>query len=179
MGLRPAKTIREVKGQAWTRWSKRNMSKSYIKAMPHKDLHHLVMGNMQDDYNVVIHLVAQQTYQHRDNAIEAARKAANGYMEKNMAGKYFFQIRVFPHRIIRENKMVAGAGADRIQKGMRRAFGKPTDRAAVVREGQAIFTVYTYNTNVDIVEEAFRRASKKLSGTFKVIVEPVGRANAG
>ncbi len=168
MGLRPARTIRDVDKVPWTRWSRRVMKKSYIKAMPHKDLHHFMHGKWNDDYNACFHLIAKDDFYHRDNAIESARQAVVRYLEKNAAGKFMFLIRVYPHHIIRENKMVAGAGADRIQKGMRRAFGKPTDRAARVRPNQPIFTIYTYNEFEDVVKTALERAARKLSGRWKI-----------
>ena len=53
------------------------------------------------------------------------RIAANKYMITN-AGKDFFHIRVRPHpyHVLRINKMLSCAGADRLQTGMRGAFGK-------------------------------------------------------
>lgn len=67
--------------------------------------------------------------------------------------------------------MVAGAGADRISKGMRRAFGKPTHKAALIRQGQPVFSVYTYKQFIPVVQEAYRKASKKLSGTWKILIK--------
>ena len=176
MALRPARTIRErFYKQSWSRWSKRNMKKNYVKALPHKDLHQLRSGvGKEEDYPVAFDLVAEQNFLHRDNAIEAARQSVIKHLEKNMPKQFLFIIRVYPHEVIRENRMVAGAGADRIQKGMRRAFGKPTDRGAKIKEGQPIFTVYTYEKNQPHVEEAFRKASRKLSGTWRVVKRNVG-----
>ena len=90
-----------------------------------------------------------------------------------MHGNYYFVVRPYPHHIIRENKMVAGAGADRIQKGMRRSFGKPMDRAARLKKNQALFTVYVYKgkSSEAAVREAFRRARMKLSGVFVMVAE--------
>ncbi|MEM3422861.1 MAG: 50S ribosomal protein L16, partial [Candidatus Bilamarchaeaceae archaeon] len=127
MGLRPAHTIREPKKKPWTRFSK-NPTKSYIKTMPHSDLHQFRMGVKKDDYNVVVRLVCDKDIVLRDNAIESARQSANKHLEKNINGNYYFVVKPYPHHIIRENKMIAGAGADRLQKGMRHSFGRPTDR---------------------------------------------------
>ena len=170
MALRPARTIRDPDKRAYTRKSRRNMKKNYIKTTPHQHIHQFRMGKMQEDFDARIDLIAEQTYYHRDNAFEAARQTANRYIVKQTSGKYYMHVRVFPHHIIRENKMVSGAGADRIQKGMRRAFGKPTTKAALVKKGQALFTVYTYQNFVPVVLEGLRKASRKLSGNWRMVV---------
>ena len=46
---------------------------------------------------------------------------------------YFFQLRIYPHHILRENPLAAGAGADRMSTGMKCAFGKPISVAARVK----------------------------------------------
>ncbi len=171
MGLRPARTIRSSDKVAWTRWSKSVQRKSYIKSMPHTELHHYVHGKWNDQFDAVFHLVAKDDLYHRDNAIEAARQTIVRYLNKNLLKGYFFVIRVYPHHVIRENKMVAGAGADRIQKGMRHAFGKPSDKAARVKVGQPIFTVYAFKDAQPAVKVAFERASRKLSGHWKMEME--------
>lgn len=171
MGIRPGKSIRDPDKVAWTRYSRRKPRKSYIKAMPHKDLHQYRMGGMKDDYDVVIHLKSLEAVIIRDNAIESARQTANKYLEGNINTGYYFIVRVYPHHVIRENKMIAGAGADRLQKGMRRAFGRPSDCAARLKVGTEMFTVYTHKSNVKHVKKAFSRATRKLSGSFKIIIK--------
>ncbi len=173
MGIRPAKTIRDTDKVPWTRHSKVK-KKNFIKAIPHQDIHTFVMGKRQGDFNVQVDLVAEHEYYHRDNALEAARKSSNGYLEKKIPERYFFRVRPFPHHVIRENKMVAGAGADRIQQGMRNSFGRPVDKAAKVKKGQPIITVYSYKENIPLIREALRRASRKLTGTFKIVVKEGG-----
>lgn len=172
MAIRPAKCIRDGKKVAWTRFSKRRPRKSYIKTMPHKELNVHRMGAEKKDYDVVYHLALKDDVLIlRDNAIEAARQSTNKVLEAKMPGNYYFVVRVYPHHIIRENKMVSGAGADRIQKGMRQSFGKPMDRAARLKKNQHLFTVYTYGgkANEAAVREAFKRAKMKLSGSYSML----------
>lgn len=172
MGLRPARCGREPKKVAWTRFSKRRPRKSFIKTMPHKELNVHRMGTNKKDYTAVYHLAPKEAIVMRDNALESARQSANKVLETKLPGNYYFIVRPYPHHIVRENKMVAGAGADRIQKGMRQSFGKPTDRAARLSKNQEIFTVHTYKgkENEEIVRLAFRRAKMKLSGSFSILV---------
>jgi len=171
MGIRPAKSLRDADKVAWTRYSRSKPRRSYIKAMPHEDLHQFRMGEMKGDFDTVIHLVSEEDIIVRDNAIESARQTANKYVETHMAGAYYLIVRVFPHHVIRENKMISGAGADRLQKGMRCSFGRPTDRAARLCVGTELFTIYTYSSNVEHVKKAFTRAKRKLSGRYDLIVE--------
>jgi len=170
MGIRPAKSLRDPDKVAWTRFS-RKPAKSYIKVMPHADLHQFRMGVDKADYDLNVDLVSQQEIIVRDNAIESARQSANKHLEKEIgAGAYHFVVRPYPHHIIRENKMIAGAGADRLQKGMRRSFGRPMDRAARFDKGTVVFSVRTYKNNLETVKVALTRAIRKISGNYKMVV---------
>jgi ribosomal protein L16/L10AE len=66
------------------------------------------------------------------------------YMVKT-AGKEAFHLRVRPHpyHVVRINKMLSCAGADRLQTGMRGAFGKPNGLVARVNIGQIILSCRT------------------------------------
>jgi len=170
-GIRPARTVRDMRKVAWTRFSKSKPRRSFIKAMPHKDLNVYRMGSKKPEFNRVFDLVCEEDVTLRDNTIEAARQSANKYLEKTIPLGYYFVVRVFPHHVVRENKMIAGAGADRLQKGMRQSFGRPTDRAARVKKRQELFTVYSTEENESHIKVAFERAKRKLSGKFRLEVE--------
>jgi len=64
--------------------------------------------------------------------------------------------------VLRENKMIATAGADRLQEGMRRAFGKATGLAARVKPDQSIFEAYVSKANLELAKRGFKVASSKL-----------------
>jgi large subunit ribosomal protein L10e len=168
MGLRPAKTCRGLGKKPFARYSKKKPRKSYVKAMPHLSLLVYEMGDRKLPYDCTLSLVAEQDVQLRDNSLEASRQAANKYLEKTIPMQYFFKVRVFPHNVLRENKMIAGAGADRLQKGMRKAYGRSTDRAARIRAGQEVFTIHVGKANVPHILEAYRRARMKMSGSFGI-----------
>ena len=169
MGLRPARTCRTLEKAAWARYSKKKPRKSFVKALPHLSLLVYEMGNMKLPYDYTFDFVAKHDVQLRDNTLEAARQAANRYLEKVIPNMYFFKVRVFPHNVIRENRMIAGAGADRLQKGMRQAYGRPMDRAARINTGQPVFTVNVAKENVSHISEAFRRARRKMSGKYEIV----------
>jgi large subunit ribosomal protein L10e len=168
VGLRPARTCREIKKVAWTRFSQKKPKKSYISSMPHTNLVNFRMGVKKPEYNVKYELVAKKPIQLRDNALEAGRQAANKYLEKTLPSNYYFHLRVICHNVLRENKMIAGAGADRLQKGMRASFGRPTDRAARIQKNQAILSIETFEQNEKFVKEALRRMRLKLSGSWTI-----------
>jgi len=170
VGIRPARAVRNMKKVAWTRYSRSRPRKSYIKAMPHQDLNVFRMGVDKKDYDTTVSLVCDKDIIIRDNAIESARQTTNKQLEKAMAGDYYFVVRIFPHHVIRENKMIAGAGADRLQKGMRRSFGRPVDKAARVHRGTDVFTIRCRKQKLGDVRIAFTRAMKKLSGEYRVQV---------
>lgn len=55
---------------------------------------------------------------------------------------------VHPFHVLRINKMLSCAGADRLQTGMRGAFGKPAGVAARVSIGQILLSIRTKDHNV-------------------------------
>jgi large subunit ribosomal protein L10e len=176
MGLRPGRIVREINKQAWSRFSKKKPRKSFVKSMPHNAVQITSMGVQSGYYTRRIDLVATRPIQIRDNSIEAARQAANKYLEAKIPNQYHLFLRVFPHHVIRAIKMVLGAGADRIQKGMAHAWGRPSGRAARMYPGSVFLTTRVLEKDIPIVKEAYRRAKNKLSGSYaiQVVEETVG-----
>ena len=75
---------------------------------------------------------------------------------------FFSKLKVYPHVLLRENKMIATAGADRLQEGMRRAFGKATGLAARLKPGQTVIEAYVLSNNLPLAKEGFKIASSKI-----------------
>ena len=82
--------------------------------------------------------------------------------------QFHIRIRVHPFHVLRINKMLSCAGADRLQTGMRGAFGKPQGLVARVKIGQPLMSVRTYDKHKDSVIEALRRTKFKFPGRQKV-----------
>ena len=122
-----------------------------------------------DEYPSTAHLVCDEDQQLTSEALEAARIAVNKYMITN-AGRDFFHIRMRPHpfNVLRINKTLSCAGADRLSSGMRGAFGKPYGTAARVDIGQVLISVRTKDEKINIAVEALRRAKFKFAGRQKV-----------
>jgi large subunit ribosomal protein L10e len=130
------------------------------------------MGDTKSSFDYKVSLVVQAPIQIRHNALEAARVAANKVLFDTLGETgYIVRLRPYPHIVLRENRMIATAGADRLQEGMRRAFGKPTSRAARMRAGQSILDLYVNQSHVDLAKQALRVSSSKLAATCRVVVE--------
>lgn len=169
MGLRPASASREVKGQPWARISKRRPRKSYVKGAPQPKIRQFIMGT-DKPYEVEVDLVTVVPIQIRDNAFESARQACNKFLEKKLLQNYFMQVAKYPHLVLRESASLGVAGADRISKGMKRAFGKPKGRLARLKANETVFRVRCHRKNLPAVKQALDRANIKLPGKMKLVV---------
>ena len=150
------RNYRQPKGQAYTRGK-------YIHGAPPPKISKFTMGDTKSNFEYRFSLVAQSPVQIRHNALEAARVATNKVLIDVLGETgYKIHLRVYPHIVLRENRMIATAGADRLQEGMRRAFGKPTGRAARIKAGQSILDVYVNANAVDTAKQALRVGSTKL-----------------
>merc|ERR1712028_193074 len=124
-----------------------------------------------DEFPSVVHMVSDEKQQISSEALEAARIAANKYMVTN-AGKDFFHIRVRPHpyQVLRINKMLSCAGADRLQTGVRGAWGKSYGRVARCDIGQVLMSIRTKEDKAEAAVEACRRAKFKFAGRQKIFI---------
>jgi len=175
MGLRKAGAYSKKKVRPYTRKSK-SRAKSYIKTIPQPKIVKFIMGNTkafeQDKYKRVYKLICQEKVQIRDNAIEACRQLVNKDLSKNLAGIYYFVIKIHPHHILRENKMLTGAGSDRMQTGMQKSFGKTMGRAAIVKKDAEIFVVGVNSEKGEkIARQALGKAKAKLPCKTKIVFE--------
>merc|ERR1711862_505519 len=122
-------------------------------------------------FPLCVHLVSDEYEQLSAEALEAGRICCNKYMVKHTAKDQFhIKIRVHPYHVVRINKMLSYAGADRLQTGMRGAFGKPYDSVARVNIGQILLSVRTRDSNRANAIEALRRSQYKFPGRQKIIV---------
>jgi len=74
---------------------------------------------------------------------------------------FHLKIRAVPHHVMRVNPLATGAGADRMQQGMRNAFGKPIGTAAQVKAGKPLMTAYVEERGIGVAKEALRKAGAK------------------
>jgi len=146
--------------------------KEYIRKIPGSKVVQFDMGSLSEEFPVKVTLAVKSHTSLSHNSLEAARIASNRFMQRK-AGRmgYHLKIRVFPHQIVRENPMATGAGADRVQNGMRKSFGKSISSEAVVKKNQKVLTIDTTKKNFLDAKEALRRASMKLPVGCKIVIE--------
>jgi len=155
--LRKGKCYRKAV-RPYTRKSKVK-SKSYIKTIPANRVVRYGMGDPKKKFKYEINLVSKEKAQIRHNAIESARQVTNRRLQLKLGNAgYFLQIKVYPHHILRENRMLSGAHADRLQTGMSHAFGRPMGLAAQIKKGKKIFTLNVDDTGLETGKEAMKLA---------------------
>jgi large subunit ribosomal protein L10e len=135
------------------------------------------MGNPGGVFEVELSLIGLDRCQIRHQALEAARVASNRDMTKN-AGRmnYHLRVRVKPLQYLRENKMISGAGADRVQDGMRRAWGKVIGSAARIKPNQAIITIRTNRQHIRAARAALEKAAPKMPTPCRIVFDKIDPA---
>ena len=152
----------------YTRISKYK-KKSFIKTTPNVKIVRFKTGNLKKEFPYSLHLVSKDDLQIRDNALESGRQSANRVLELTLGtGGYFMQLRPYPHHILRENPLAAGAGADRFSTGMQKSFGKPIGSAARIRKGQKIVTVSVNKQHLGLAKKALDRFRKRVPGSYLI-----------
>lgn len=175
MALRKGVCYRKIE-RSYTRKSKKQ-SKSYIKTIPPTKIAKFIMGDIakynNKGFSHKVLIVTKKAIQLRDNAIEASRQLLHRHLEKNFKKDYYMEVNAYPHHILRENKMLTGAGADRMQTGMQHSFGKPVGVAAQMSAGSKIFTIACNEKDLPIVRRIIKKTRPKLPKEKEIIVEKV------
>jgi large subunit ribosomal protein L10e len=167
MGRRPFKCYRQIKNKPYPK-------SRFCRGVPDPKIRIYDAGCKKygvEAFPCCVHMVSFEKEQVSSESLEAARIAANKYMVKN-AGKdtFHLRVRVHPYHVLRINKMLSCAGADRLQTGMRGAYGKPSGVCARVKIGQILISVRTSDVHKEACCEALRRSKFKFPGRQKVIV---------
>lgn len=171
--LRKASAYSKRKVTPYTRTSKKRQ-KSYIKTIPPQKIVKFTMGK-EGLYNngklpYTLKVISSEKVQVRHNALEACRQFINKKLDKELSGQYLFKVIPFPHHIQRENKMLTGAGADRMQTGMQLSFGKSMGKAAILKNGSAIFFVAVGNSKaIAFARKVMKQVKSKLPGKIKIL----------
>ena len=174
MGLRKGSSYSKRKVVPYTRKSKKK-SRSYVKTVPPVSIIKYSMGKerLYDEGKLPIGLtmVAAEQVQIRDSALESCRQFINKKLDKNFNGQYYFKIHPYPHHMQRENKMFSGGSkGERVNTGMQLAFGKTTDRAAIVKPGDPIFFIAVSSKKAEsFARTLLKNVKTKLPGRTKII----------
>jgi len=166
MGRRPARCYRYCKNKPY-------IKSRYLRGVPDAKIQIYDIGNRTEDafgFPVCVHLVSGEYEQISSNALEAARVVVNKYMSKYAGRENFhLRVRVHPYHVIRINRMLTCAGADRLQTGMRGAYGKPEGLVARVDIDQILLSVRTKDMFKAQAREALRRATYKFPGRQNIL----------
>lgn len=159
----------------YTRTS-RKKQKAYIKMIPPQKIVKFTMGRedlLRDGkLPYVLTMVSNDYAQIRHNALEACRQYLNKRLVEELNDQFVFKVIPFPHHIQRENKMLTGAGADRMQTGMQLSFGKAIGKAAIVKPGTRIFVLSLPTPKaVALSRHLLHQIKAKLPCTTKVLYE--------
>ncbi|KYK31174.1 MAG: hypothetical protein AYK23_00895 [Candidatus Proteinoplasmatales archaeon SG8-5] len=142
-GRKPARMYRQVKSQSYTR-------REYMGGVPHSRIAQFEMGNKKGEFPVEMTLIAEGACQIKHTAMEAARIAANRYIQKRAGNLgYFLKINTYPHDA---------------------AFGKAVGTAARVRSGQTIMTLRVNKANFYDAKKALWKAGLKVPTVCRVNV---------
>mmetsp|Transcript_6179 Transcript_6179/g.9157 ORF Transcript_6179/g.9157 Transcript_6179/m.9157 type:complete len:213 (+) Transcript_6179:1447-2085(+) len=161
MGRRPARCYRYIKDKPYPK-------SRFCRGVPDPRLRIYDNGLKKatsDLFPCTIHLISGEKEHVSSEALEAARITCNKYLIKRTTKEGFhMRIRIHPWHVLRINKMLSCAGADRLQTGMRHAFGKPVGKVARMFPGDIIMSVRTKEQNVRHAYTALKRASFKIAG---------------
>ena len=124
-----------------------------------------------ENWELVVGLKVNKQIQISSNALEAVRVTINSALQKTLGRTNFrFRVRPKPFQKYRENRMLAFAGADRVQSGMRNSFGRSTGVCARVKAGSIICDVGTSLKDLNVVRDRLRVASMKIPCSCQVVI---------
>lgn len=173
--LRKASAYSKKRITPYTRTS-RKKSKSYIKVVPHSKIAKFTGGNHADfrdgKHMYRVKIISEERCLVRDNALESVRMMLTKMLDEKVPGQYYLTIKVHPHHLLRENKTAAGAGADRLSKGMTAAFGAVIGRAAIVNPGESIATVSCIDErSARTIKDAMPSVKAKIPSKTRIVFE--------
>lgn len=110
MARRPAKCYRYCKNKPYPK-------SRFCRGVPDPKIRIFDLGRKKadvDEFPLTVHLLSDEKSQISSEALEAARICANKYIVKTSGKESFhMRIRVHPFHVLRINKMLSCAGADR------------------------------------------------------------------
>jgi large subunit ribosomal protein L10e len=153
---------------------KRSHKKDLVRggADPHIRIYH--NGNKAmpvEDWDIVMGLVGVRKVQMSDLCLEAIRTSINRRLQRSIGrDRFYFVVRPHPWHVYRENKMMAFAGADRLQTGMRNSFGKCVGHAARVRAGQLYIELHCNMKDFEVCKAAMHVAGTKCPTACHIVL---------
>lgn len=169
----------ERPGSCYRRLSRPYTQKKYIRKQPQSKIRKFDHGNPDLEYDYELRLVATAPFQVLSRSLESARISTLAQLRKGIEEQeagFFFRVVPYPHHIVRRHAMAAVHKAERLQKGMRLAFGKPFATAARVRAGQEILVLRVKAEDLYAAKNAIRIGKLKLPHMTSIQVEKVEKS---
>jgi large subunit ribosomal protein L10e len=161
-----AKNYRHVKNRAYTR-------KKYARGFPPPKIVKFTMGDTKGTFEVESQLIGQRRAQIRHRALEFAHVATNRILMDKLMNDYLMVIHPQRHIILRENKMIFGVHANRLQQGLKRSFGSAISISAKVEVEQSNTTFRVKANQRAVATESLKRGSAKLPTTCKRVISKI------
>ena len=172
MGDRPARIYREKPNQPYTRQSQKK-SDNFIKGAPAPRVTQYEQGAKKTEFDSSVALRVEEGCAIQSEALEAGRIAANSHISKVLDPEedYFLKIKPYPHHVLRYHPLAGVAQADRYYEGMRKPFGRPIGRAALVDDDQVIIRIDVDEDDIDEARKALERATHKMPVSCRVLIQ--------
>lgn len=171
---RPWRCYREINRRPYQHKRSSNHRREYARGGAQSKIARFWGGNKKvpwEDWEIVVGLKVNNQIQISSNALETLRITVNAKLQTRVGrNNYRLRVRPKPHQKYRENRMLAFAGADRVQSGMRNSFGRATGVCARVQAGQVIIDVGIYLRNLKFVRDRLRVAASKMPCTCQIVV---------
>lgn len=168
--------------QCYVKWSRpayqkkrsRSHRKEYVKGGAEPKIRQYDTGNIKkplEDWDLSLGIKILHRVQVSHHSLEAIRTTINRRLLKKIGRQnYHIRVRVHPWQVYRENKMMAFAGADRLQSGMRGSFGRCIGRCARVHANQTVLETFCDFQHKDQVIRALKIATYKLPSKTRLVV---------
>jgi large subunit ribosomal protein L10e len=168
--------------RCYSKWSRRpyqykrsaNRKREFARGGAQSKIQRYWGGNKDvpwEQWDIVLGLKVNNQIQISSNTLESVRITINGVLQRLLGRQnYRLRVRPKPFQKIRENRMLAFAGADRVQSGMRNSFGRSTGVCARVKAGQVIVDVGTNIKNLNLVRKRLRIASMKVGSPCQIVI---------
>jgi large subunit ribosomal protein L10e len=145
---------------------------NFIKGAPASRVTQYIQGakDKEGEFETAVVLTVEEDCCIRSEALESGRIAANSYLSKELepTEDYLLQIKPYPHHVLRYHPLAGIAQADRYYEGMRKPFGRPIGRAAIVDEAQVIYRIEVDEDDVPEARKALERAAHKMPVSCRV-----------
>lgn len=170
---RPWQCYSRIRSPPYQKKRSRSHRKEFVRGGADPKIRIYNVGNRNkslDEWDLSLGLTICHTRQVSHFALEAVRTSLNRRLQKDL-GKdgYHIRVRTHPWQIYRENRMMAFAGADRLQSGMRNSFGRCIGPCARIRAGKVIVEVFCDFKSKATVLDALRICRYKIPSTSKIV----------